>query len=122
MPYETIDEGIGLVFRFRGEVITKELMAANTEGWEHPKWQTHRYQIWDFSNVENMIADETDAHVIAKMDNVAFKITRAMKAALVANSEDIINLLEHYLASLEVENMEARIFGDEVTARQWVDG
>ncbi len=36
MPHETIDEGNGLVLRFRGDVATKELMAANAEGWEHP--------------------------------------------------------------------------------------
>ncbi len=54
MPYETIVEGVGLVFRFRGDVDTKEIMGANAEGWEHPNWQSHRYQIWDYTNVESM--------------------------------------------------------------------
>ena len=121
MPYETIDEGIGLVFRFRGEVITKELMAANTEGWEHPKWQTHRYQIWDYSNVQSMTMDKPDSLLFAKMDSVAFRSTLPMKIAFVANSKHIVDLCEAYAASLDSENMEARTFGDEAAARQWVD-
>ncbi len=122
MPYETIDEGIGLVFRFRGDVITKEIMAANTEGWEHPNWQKHRYQIWDYSNVETMIMDEPDSLLFAKMDSAAFQTTLPMKIAFVANSEKIIGLCETYAASLDTENLEARTFGDEATARQWIDG
>ncbi len=121
MPYEMIDEGIGLVFRFRGDVATKELMAANAEGWEHPNWQTHRYQIWDYSNVETITTEEPDSLLFAKMDSVAFRTTLPMKIAFVSNSEQIIDFCESYIASLDTENMEARTFGDEAAARQWVD-
>ena len=122
MPYETIDEGIGLVFRFRGDVVTEELMTANKEGWEHPNWQTHRYQIWDYSNVETMTMDEPDSLVFAKMDSIAFRATLSMKIAFITNNEHIIDLCESYAASLDTENMEARTFGDEAAARQWVNG
>ena len=122
MPYEIIDEGSGLVFRFRGDVITKEIMTANTEGWEHPNWQAHRYQIWDYTNVDTINFDERDSLLFAKMDSVAFQATLPMKITFVAYSEHIIDLCESYIASLETENIEARIFGDEAAARQWVDG
>ncbi len=121
MPHETIDEGIGLVFRFRGDVATKELMAANAEGWEHPNWQAHRYQIWDYSNVETMTMEEPDSLLFAKMDSVAFRTTLPMKIAFVTISEPITDFCETYIESLDTENMEARTFGDEATARQWVE-
>ena len=66
MSYETIDEGAGLVFRFYGDVAIKEIMTANTEGWEHPNWETHRYQIWDYSNVKTMIVEEQESVVVAE--------------------------------------------------------
>ena len=122
MPYEMIDEGTGLIFRFRGDVTTKEIMAINAKGWEHPNWQTHRYQIWDYSNVETMSMDEPDSLLFAKMDSVAFQNTLPMKIAFIANSKHIIDLCENYAASLETKNMEARTFGDEAAARRWVDG
>jgi hypothetical protein len=56
------------------------------------------------------------------MDSVAFQATLPMKIALLATSEHIIEILETYVASLRGENMEARIFADEATARQWLDG
>ncbi len=121
MPYETIDEGIGLVFRFRGDVVTGELMTANKEGWEHPNWQTHRYQIWDYSNVTSMTMEEPDSLLFAKMDSAAFRTTLPMKIAFVTISEKIVDYCETYIESLDTENMEARVFGDEATARQWVE-
>ena len=121
MPYEMIDEGIGLVFRFRGDVATKEIMAANTEGWEHPNWQSHRYQIWDYLNVDSMSMDKPDSLAFAKMDSVAFRVSQPIKIAFVTKSQQIIDLCESYAASLDIENMMARTFGDEATARQWLD-
>ncbi len=122
MPYEIIDEGIGLVFRFGGNVATKDLMAANAEGWEHPNWQSHRYQIWDYADVETITMEEPDPLLIAKMDSVAFRTTLPMKIAFIANSQQIVDFCESYIASLVIENMEARTFSDEVAARQWLDG
>jgi hypothetical protein len=122
MPYEIIEEHNGLVFRFRGDVVTKEIMTANKEGWEHPKWRTHRYQIWDYTNVDTIIFEEQDSLLFAKMDSVAFQVTLPMKIAFVANNQHIIDLCESYIANLETENLEARIFGDDAAARQWVDG
>ena len=121
MPYETIDEGVGLVFRFRGDVDTKEIMAANAEGWEHPKWQSHRYQIWDYLGVASMTMEEPDSLLFAKMDSVAFRTTLPMRIAFVTISEKIIDYCETYIESLDTENMEARVFSDEATARQWVE-
>jgi hypothetical protein len=121
MPYETIDEGGGLVFQFHGDVSTKEIMTANKKGWEHPNWQKHRYQIWNYSSVDSMTMDEPDSLLFAKMDSVAFRTTLPMKIAFVANSKYIIDLCESYAATLETDNMEARTFGDEAAARQWVE-
>ena len=122
MPYEIIDEGIGLLIRFRGDIATKEIMTANTEGWEHPNWQRHRYQIWDYSNVDSMVMDEPDSVAFAKIDSVAFQNTLPMKICFIAVDKAIIGLCETYSATLDVEESEARVFRDETTARQWVEG
>ncbi|MFP6743408.1 MAG: hypothetical protein VCD33_17590 [Alphaproteobacteria bacterium] len=121
IPYEIIDEGIGLLFRFRGDIATKEIMAANTEGWEHPNWQKHQYQIWDYSGVGVMIMDEPDSLAFAKMDSVAFQNTLPMKIGFIAVSKQIIDLCETYVATLDAEKSEARVFSDEATARQWLE-
>ncbi len=55
------------------------------------------------------------------MDSVAFRTTLPMKIAFVTIAENIIDYCESYIESLDTENMEARVFGDEATARQWVE-
>ena len=66
--------------------------------------------------------DEPDSISFAKMDSVVFRVTLPMKITFVANSEHIIDLCETYIATLDTENMEAQIFANEATVRQWVDG
>ena len=44
-----------------------------------------------------------------------------MKIAFVSIDDQITDFCKTYIESLDIENMEARTFGDEVTARQWVE-
>jgi len=120
MPYEMIDEGVGLVFRFRGDIGIEELRTANEEGWEHPNWQNHRYQIWNYLNVDTLSLNVPDSLLFAKMDSVAFQVTLSMKIAFVTNNQQIIAICETYIADIDTEAMEARIFEDEAAARQWI--
>ena len=120
MPYQIIDEGGGLVFRFSGDVPIEEITVANQEGWEHPGWNKHQYQIWDFQNAKTLDMKENDALATALMDNVHTRITKLIKVALVTDNEHIIKILEAYIAGVESENMEARIFADDADARKWV--
>jgi predicted methyltransferase len=55
------------------------------------------------------------------MDSVAFRTTLPMKIAFVSINEKIVDFCETYIESLDTENMEARVFGDAATARQWVE-
>jgi predicted methyltransferase len=68
-----------------------------------------------------MTMEEPDSLLIAKMDSVAFRTTLPMKIAFVTISEKIVDFCDSYIASLDTENMEARVFGDEAAARQWVE-
>ena len=120
MSYQLLDEDQGLVFRFSGNVNYGEITIANQKGWEHPGWDKHQYQIWDFCNAKQLDASELEAKMTASMDKVHTQRTRPMKFALVSDNEQIIKLLEVYVAISEGENMEAQIFTDEASARDWI--
>ena len=125
MSYQLFDEGSGLVFRFSGDITYQEITVANHEGWEHPGWEKHQYQIWDFLNAKSLASNELEAKMTASMDKAHTRVTqsrlsRPMKVAFVSDNEHFIKLMEAYVAESESENMEARIFADEANAREWV--
>lgn len=120
MPYKINDEGDGLYVTLYGDVTFDEIRKANAEGWEHPGWERHRFQIWDHREVTNFQLDATQLFVIARMDNVAFRATGRMRTALIADQPELIELLEHYCSTVDPEVTEARTFQDEAAARAWI--
>ena len=70
MSYELIDEDKGLLFRFSGDVTFDELTLANQEGWEHPDWDKHQYQIWDYMNASTLTGSELQFKMMSSMDKV----------------------------------------------------
>ncbi len=120
MTHKIIDEGGGLVFRIRVDVGFEEVMTALQQAWEHPGWDRHRYQIWDFGNVVTLGIDKGDARAIAIMDGLHAKNTMPIKSAFIAKDENLIELFDAYAAGVESENLEVRIFTDEASARKWV--
>lgn len=122
MPYMIIDEGSGLVFRFSGDVPFEEIMVANKNGWEHPRWDKHQYQIWDFEKVETFGMDENEALASAYMDNVHARHTKLIKVAFVTDNKHINKTLQAYIAAIDSENFEAQVFANEADARKWVSG
>jgi hypothetical protein len=122
MPYQIVDEGDGLVLRISGDVSFEEITAANQEGWEHPEWDKHQYQIWDFKKIRTFGVNEEDALLSAYMDNAHTQHTKLIKAAFIADDQTTINILKAYIAGVKSENLEAQIFADETEARKWVSG
>lgn len=119
MPYRITDEAEGLYITLYGDVTFKELRKANAEGWEHPGWQHHRYQIWDHRDVARFELDASQLHAIAAMDNVAFRTTGGLNTALIIDQPEILEVVESYLSSVDGDVAPARVFGDEAPARAW---
>jgi len=120
MSYELIDEDKGLLFRFSGDVTFDELTLANQEGWEHPDWDKHQYQIWDYMNASTLTGSELQFKMMSSMDKVHSQQTQPMKFALISDNQQIITVLESYTTVSQNEKMESRLFSDEETAREWI--
>ena len=68
---------------------------------------------------------ELETRMIASMDKAHFQSTEirariAMKVAMVADNENVVEILESYVEKSEGENTVSRLFSDEASAREWV--
>ncbi|MEQ8320314.1 MAG: hypothetical protein RH946_08630 [Rhodospirillales bacterium] len=120
MSYEMIDEGDGLVFRISGTVTATGLMDATVAGWQHPSWDTMRYQIWDFSKAAEIRIDNTNALAFADMEISAKRNRIPMRIASVVADQKMKSICERFAGQVSSESISAATFLDEADARQWI--
>ena len=72
MAYQIHTEERGLLIEIQGVMDNPEMREVNVQIWEHPNWDTNRYQIWDFQACRKLDIDYEDLMFSAKADNAAF--------------------------------------------------
>jgi len=119
MPHDTEFEDRGVLWRFFGEVNFAEIMEVNREVWESGNWDRCRYQIVNFLGVDSLDLCDDQAIAVAYIDKAASQTVSQMKVAIVADRSDVVELCEAYIASLNTEGWEARIFDNMAAAAVW---
>ena len=119
MPHTTESTETGVHIRFHGTVSFDEIHSAQGEVWSRLDWDTIRYAILNFLEVETLAIDEAVAQAFSFMDKAAVQHRRELKVALVAVKPDNIQLLEAYVSTLAGTAIEARIFADRDEAIAW---
>lgn len=122
MPYNTIWEKRGVMWRFYGDVTAEEISNANDEFYTDERSDRTRYQIIDALQVTSVEWTEQDISVTAAYDIGADRIIKNVKVAYVANDEEIISKLEKYIEiSIKLNSSwQFRGFTELQPAKRWV--
>lgn len=122
MPYTTRWEDEGTRTVFTGIVTDEDLIRCNTDVYDDPRFSTLRYEIGNFLDVTEYSATSDTVRMVAQMDRAAAKKNPNVKVAIIATEAITIGLTRMYEMSAGDTSWEVRIFGDEQSARGWIDG
>ena len=121
MPYEISWEPLGVAFRFSGVVLDEDSIAASEELYASPLFPTMKYQIIDFSHIEEFALSSTANRKIAEWDQVAAERNPDMKQAVITSAPLVRGMVNVYVAIHEVVggSWTTRFFEREKDARAW---
>ena len=120
MPYSTPWEESGVLWTFRGKVTGEEMLKANQEIYDDPRFQHLTYQIVDLTGVEFFDVTEDDMALIAVNDRVAARSKPGVRVAVAAADELIKDLSAFYDAVMVGSPWQQRIFDSMNEAREWL--
>jgi len=90
-------EGEGVFLHFSKTLDLGDITRCNDEMYKDARLDNADYQIWDFTEVENIKMDADEAKVPAVIDKGASVSIPNLKIALVAINEDVIELCYQYI-------------------------
>jgi hypothetical protein len=80
-----------------------------------------KYQLWDLTNVSEILVSNADIEVFASQDAAAAKISPNMIIAIVANSDLIYGLSRMWEAYSYSSPFESMVFRNIEDAEKWID-
>lgn len=116
------DDGRGMVFTARGVVAGEHLVDRHREIYSPEVVQQLHYQIIDLRELERLDMTTEQMREIAIFDRKAAEQStseRPMRVALVAAHDLTEALARIYCAYADSAHLEARVFADPETAREW---
>ncbi len=121
MSYEISWEPSGVVFRFSGVVSDEDLIASNEEVHTSPLFPTMRYEIVDFSLIEEFGASSATVRAIAESDQRAAETNPDVKEAIITSAPLIRGMSNMYALTHESKGgtWTVEIFEREKEARAW---
>jgi hypothetical protein len=89
MPIELkfLDKGAGVLYRFKGPVVGKEIIETNEKVFSSPDFKRIKYGVIDQTQVESLNVSTVDLLMIARQENRAADVNSEAAVALIAASE-----------------------------------
>ena len=122
MPHSISWEENGSRTVFRGHVTGEEIARSSVEIRGNPRFDSMRYQIVDFSNIEGIEITLDEVREIAALDAAAAATNPRMKVAIISDSETVDTGAAAYKADNAESPWETEIFRTLDEARRWVEG
>lgn len=98
MPYDIAWNEDGTVLHLSGVTTIHHINEANGKLYADPRFDNHKYQIWDLSDADFTDISKEDIEEAAGTDKgAAFSIPR-MKVAFIAKDTHTINITRYYIA------------------------
>ena len=85
------------------------------------RFEIIRYQLFDFSKIDDLIATDMDARVVGTLDKSASIWNNDMKGAILASNPKIIELINIYIDQLDGTNWQVKIFSNLESANEWIN-
>ena len=115
------DKGDGLVVTFRGEISGSEIFDVNKEIIEDESYYHHKYQIWDYSDVESLGISVSEIKQIAVQDSFLFKKNPNMLLAIVDRQNVMSEARKKYELYVKVwTGFKRKVFSSIEDARNWI--
>ena len=121
MPHTNTWEPEGIYRQFTGMVSGEEILKSNFELHGHEDFLDIKYVINDFTQVSGHAVEPIHTKVYASTDEIIAMSKGRMKIALVVDREPFISIAQDYVAHMEGNVFECRIFPTLDEARQWVN-
>ena len=124
MPYDISTEPDGFYVEHTGHVSFDEIAEANDVLIDHPAYDRHRYQIWNYLGAGAIAGEKRDSRVISKVDDMSLRRASAntVKVAFVVTNAKSIEFINSYLDDVDPAQIDGRIFRTLAEARDWVRG
>ena len=120
MAYATHWEKAGIRWVFTVDVTDQDLILANTDLYDDPRFPALKYEIVDFLNVTKFSATSDTIRRVSKMDRAAAEKNPNVKVAILTTKALMTGLSRMYEMSAGDTPWKVGIFGDEASAREWL--
>ena len=103
MPYKLIWEHEGVVFRFSGVVSDEDLLASNDDVYTSPDFPVMKYQIVDFSVIDELGVSPDAVRRVAWMDQMASEINPDVRVAIITSASFVQGMSRMYATGHEAQ-------------------
>ena len=122
MPHTIIWSSRGVRWVFEGVVSGSELIEANAEVYEDPRFPDIRYQIVDLTNVDEFDVSEADMRTLARNDHNASYLNPSVRVSVAAADEMIRLLSLYYEGESSDSPWDQQVFDTVAEAEEWAQG
>lgn len=121
MAYVIKYESNGVYVNFSGKCSFAEILQATHNFWRAPAFERMDYEIFDYLAVTELEISEYDVVEMAVRDEVASKITRRSKIAVIATLPAIIEQTEIYQRTMKDRSIDVLVTDKLANAREWIN-
>jgi len=121
MAYDLVWENNGVYWKYIGDVVGNEIIEASTSIYGDARFITLKYKFVDFSDVENLVMDQSQLALIAYQHLAAERANPYLKNAILIKSGHKITQMAHEFATFfDKSSWEVKVFTDLEEANYWV--
>ena len=121
LTYEDTKDG-GILVKGKGVISAKEIIEINNDLYRSPENILKiKYQLWDLTNVSEILVSSEDINAFAKQDAAAARVNPKMIIAIVASSDLIFGLSRMWEAYSYNSPFQSMVFRNIEDAEKWID-
>ena len=121
MPHTNTWTSTGLIRKFTGDIKAEEILKSNFDTHENPDFETIKYIINDFSEVNEILIKTEHTKIYASTDDIISDTKGKLKIALVVNRDEHIALANNYREDMKNKLFECETFKTLNEARNWAE-
>lgn len=111
----------GLFRKFTGEISPEEILQSNFDLHIHPKFESIKYIINDFTEVTELAINKDHTKIYATTDDIISDTKGNLKIAIVAKQDAHIALANNYRVEMKNKLFECEIFQTVKEAQKWAE-
>lgn len=121
MPYGIKWTKKGIRWKFFGIVTSAEALESNLAIYGDSRFDSIRYQIADFTEVEELRLDDKDLKKIAFLDKAAARSNPRISVAIIAPGEALQQILTDYAKYSHDTPWKTKLFETTKSAEDWIE-